>query len=409
MTRALKVVVPLVLVGITVLVFDVVAWFVVPSDLTAFSHSYRKTALLHTKGGYPLLSRNDPRYYFRADEALGFDINPGARGQHEVDGIAYDIFANSLGCFDRNDVQALRGAKEYHYFGGDSFTWGFAEYDSKLATVWERATGKVAAKCGVSHTGTVHQFEKFKRVAAAVGRMPATVFVGFYVNDPANDAAHPHTTVIEGYTADIAYLSLEDGSIVHPDIEEVRNIVATSLRENERPLTTVERLKACVWVFSLTANLLDYARLAALRAMTPAPAQALPGSAQAGAAAGVRPTSKFGGNLYNWYEPRTMKMAFAADPKTQATRAAMQHWAAHARENSYRLVFLLFPAREVFDDPEFFDQVRAFLSANGIEYLDFAQLFRGEGFKSADLYWKGDSHWNPTGNRAVGRLLAQRY
>jgi hypothetical protein len=168
-----------------------------------------------------------------------------------------------------------------------------------------------------------------------------------------------------------------------------------------------ERLKACLWVFSLTANMLDYARLAVLEALKPAPAKAPPGAVQAGEA--VRPTSKFGGNLYYWYDPRTMKSAFATDPKTEATRAAMLRWAAHARENSYRLVFLLMPAREVFDDPEFFGQVRGFLAANRIEHLDFAQLFKAQGLKSGELYWKRDSHWSPEGNRVIGGMLAQRY
>jgi hypothetical protein len=405
-----RIAVPVALVAATVLLFDIVAWFVVPEELTRFSHAYRKTQYLAARPGHPSLVRNDPRGYYRADDQLGFDIRPGARAVYEYGEGPQEVFANSIGCFDRNELDGLRAAPQYHYFGGDSYTWGFAEYDSKFATVWEEATGKVAAKCGVTHTGTVAQFEKFKRVAAAVGRMPATVFVGFYVNDPANDAAFPHSTVVDGYMVDTAFLS--GGRIVHPPVEEVKAVVAASVRELEAPMGAVERAKAAVWVFSLTANLADRARIALRDASAPAATQSpAPKVEMPPAAAGqqVRPTSRFGANLYYWYEPGTMKTSFAGDPRTQATRDAMLRWAAHARQNKYRLVFLLVPPRDSFDDPEFYGQVRGFLAAHGIEHLDFAPLFRSGGYSRRDLYYTRDAHWNATGNRVVGKLLAERY
>ena len=80
----------------------------------------------------------------------------------------------------------------------------------------------------------------------------------------------------------------------------------------------------------------------------------------AAAAAAVRPTSKFGANLYFWHDPNTIKARFLSDPKTGANREAIRAWALHARENGYRLVFLLFPPKDAFDDPELFGQVRLF-------------------------------------------------
>jgi hypothetical protein len=409
MTHLRRAALPLLLAALTVLVFDAVAWFAVPERLTAFASSYRKTHLLSARSGHPALARSDERYYFQADEATGFDIRPGARMMHEFGETPSEIFANALGCFDRNEVATLRAAP-YHYFAGDSFTWGFADYDSKFATVWERATRKAAAKCGISHTGQAHQLEKFKRVAAAIGRMPDTVFVGFYVNDPANDAAFPHTTVVEGFMVDTVYL--RDGELSRPGIAEVRRVVADSLRELERPLHWLERAKAVVWVFSLSANLANHARLRATGGLEPRPPLASPAPlrpSERTAPAADRPTSRFGDNLYYWYDMRTLKTAYAADPRTAANRAAIARWARHARENGYRLVLLLFPPSDAHDDPELFGQVRGFLDSQAIEHLDFARLFRAEGLRVEDLYWKTNGHWNPGGNRAVGRLLAARY
>jgi hypothetical protein len=403
-SRLIRLAAPLLVAGATIALFDVAAWFLLPSEYTAFSSSYRKTWLLSsTPQGQPAMTRPFPRHYFRADETLGFDINPGARGIEVVDGYSYQVFANRLGCFDRNDLETFQRSPEYHYFAGDSFTWGFARYESKFATVWEGLTGKIAAKCGVTHTGQAHQFEKFKRFVAAVGRQPAEVYVGFYVNDPMNDEAYPHTTIVGGYMVDIAFL--KDGALVHPDAGEVTRTVERSIRELEaaRP-GPVDRLKTAVWVYSLSANIVNQGILAARKGLRhEAPAAG-------GAAGDARPTAKFGDNLYYWYHSDAVKAGYATDPMFAASRTAIQRWARHARENGYRIVFLLFPPRDNFDDVHFFDQVRGWLDANGIEHLDLARLFNQERLGVDDLYWPGNTngHWHEDGNRIVGHLLAER-
>jgi hypothetical protein len=393
------------LVAVTIMLFDVLAYFTVPAAYTSFAASYRKTRLLSGPAGQAAMTRGgDPRGYFMADPVLGFDIAPRVRMPHEFNATPHEIFSNGLGCFDHNDEALFKAAKDYRYFGGDSFTWGFAEYDSKFATVWERATGKLAAKCGVPHTGQAAQFEKFRRVTAAIGKLPTTVFVGYYVNDPGNDAAFPHTTVIEGYMADTVFV--KDGALVRADASEIRKMVEASLHEMQRPRSTVDQLKQYVWVYSLSANIVNEgARALARRAASAATPTAAGGR---GAKASQRASSRFGDNLYYWYDT-SMKTSFATDPKVAANKAAILEWARHAKAHSYRLVFLLFPARDDFNDPDFFAQVRGWLDANGIEHLDFAQLFRAEGLTATDLYWSDNGHWHSPGNRVVGRLLAKHY
>ena len=104
-----------------------------------------------------------------------------------------------------------------------------------------------------------------------------------------------------------------------------------------------------------------------------------------------------------------MRRGYGTDPATAANRAAILAWAQHAREHSYRLVFLLFPQKAAFNDPEFFASVRNWLDGAGVEHLDFAQLFAREKVRREELYWDDNGHWHSEGNRVVGRLLATRY
>src|SRR5207253_978320 len=99
-------------------------------------------------------------------------------------------------------------------------------------------------------------------------------------------------------------------------------------------------------------------------------------------------TSRFGENLYYWYDIDAMKTHYATDPKTEANRAAILRWAGHARENRYRLVLLLFPAKDAFGDADFFASVRGWLDANGVEHIDFARLIHDANLKMDDLHWK---------------------
>jgi hypothetical protein len=283
-------------------------------------------------------------------------------------------------------------------------TRGYASYESKFPTVWERETGKLAAKCGVTHTGQLHQFEKFKRFAGAIGRFPKAVFVAFYVNDPANDLAHPHTTVISGYQVDTAFL--KDGAIVRPGIDALRKIVEEEIREpDDTKVGWVDRLKSHVWVYSLSANLLNHGTIALSRA-----ARSQPGSPSVPAPdSPPAATASFGDNFYYSFSPDDMKTRYATDPRANANKAAIRQWKEHATANAYRLVFLLMPPKTNFNDLDLYTQVKAWLDANEIEHVDFAHLFSTGGHNVEDLYWKENGHWNENGNRVVGRLLSTLY
>src|ERR1017187_4181166 len=247
----------LLLIVLGFVVFDVVAYFSVPASYTAFAPSYRHPPpVLAASPPRPLPGRGYPRYYFQADREMGFDITPKAAAVTTVDGYTYDIFSNDLGCFDRNQLADFRRAPEYAYFAGDSFTWGYSRYDTKFATVWEQRTKTMAAKCGITHSGQRHQFAKFVQVTSKIGTLPKVVFVGFFPNDPANDLAYPHTTVIDGYQVDTVYF--KNGELVRPDISELTHTVEAGIRQlafDDQRLQS--RLMRFLQVYSLSAHLID--------------------------------------------------------------------------------------------------------------------------------------------------------
>ncbi len=187
-------------ISVGVVCFDVLAYFFVPQDWLEFVPYYR--AELQPRK-LPAHARGYPRGYFRADEQLGFDIQEDINDAvHVFPEASVQIFSNDIGCFDRNRLEDFQQSGSFDYFAGDSQTWGYANYESKFPTVYETKTGRMSAKCGVTHTGQLHQYDKFKKIVSLIGRYPKRVFVGYVGNNPSNDFAYPHTTVIEGFQVD---------------------------------------------------------------------------------------------------------------------------------------------------------------------------------------------------------------
>jgi hypothetical protein len=394
----------MVIVALTIALFDSAAYFLLPPAYTIFAEEYRDVELLSepapnpssqpSQPFQPTLTKGYPRNYFEPDDVLGFDIRPGATATARFREGEYPIFANDIGCFDKNNLRDLQNSHEYVYFAGDSFTWGYARYEKKFATLWEQLTKTTAAKCGVTHTGQLHQFEKFKRITAKIGKFPKVVVVGFSGNDPANDLAHPHTTVISGYQVDTAYL--KNGSIVRPSIDEVRHTVNSSLEGYEyqykKDHSPWFRLKTAVKVYSLSANIMN----GVVQHLKPG---ARKSTSQ------PTPTSNFGETIYNAFTYQDTKKVYGGDPRANASKTAIKNWSEHAKANGYRLVFLLFPPWTAFNDVEYFGQVRDWLHACGIQYVDLTHIFKKDGYDVYDVYWRKDGHFNENGNRVVAEEL----
>jgi hypothetical protein len=367
--------------ALSVVVFDALAYFLVPDDWVSFVPYYRSTL---QNQNLPTHARGYPRGYFRADDELGFDIQENVRGAtHVFPEASIHIFSNDIGCFDRNSLEDLRQSTSFDYFAGDSQTWGYASYEKKFPTVYEAETGRTTAKCGVTHTGQLHQFAKFKKIVRSIGRYPDRVFVGYVGNDPSNDFAHPHSTVIHGFQVDT--VEVDGTTLVPRDMSEIESKISKWLETSPESETPLERIKDLLKRWSLTANLIYVAkqRFVSARREGPQPLYSLDGE-------------------YDF------EQTYMSNDVTARNREAIRKWSKDAKEHSYRLTFLLFPPKHSFDDTEHFSGLRDFLTGLGVEFIDFTEVFAASGKTAASFYWPVDGHFNHEGNVFVGEYLSKQ-
>lgn len=377
--------IPILSIGIVILIVDTLSFFLLPKNLTTFAPGYRVTSFQRKE--MPDYARGYPRYYFRADDLLGFDIQPNVSGmKHVFDDASFDIFSNELGCFDKNTLDQIRKSSLYTYFAGDSFTWGYASYAKKFATVYESKSNQLSVKCGVTHTGQIHQYNKFLRITKIIGRYPKRVFVGYFSNDPANDFAHPHTTVIKGFQVDV--VKFKNGVLIKQDMNEVSNKI--DLWENSKSTSsnhtdTYGTIKAFLHAYSITANLINLIKTK------------------------INTLNIEDESFYAASNQFSFKYNYDSSEITQKNREAIITWASHAKEHSYELIFLLIPNRENFNDISYYQNLKKFLDKNGVTYYDLSDPFLKLKKLSSQLYWEKDQHFSNDGNEFVGELLAERY
>lgn len=111
--------------------------------------------------------------------------------------------------------------------GGDSFTFGYAPFESNWGTVLEDRLKVRVLKCGVIGHGARQEFIKASRVIARVGTSPKLIVVGYFINDVTDDYK-------------LALLRLVDGKPVLPTLDPLtgeRSYVDGSLTWRDRLVT----------------------------------------------------------------------------------------------------------------------------------------------------------------------------
>jgi len=359
---------------LVILLFDVLMFFFLPERFAPSFFGYRddSTSIIGGRASYP-------RGYFATQHLRGFDIAPNRAATHWVDGVEYPIWSNSHGCFDREHPRN----EEYVYFAGDSFTWGYTPYDFKFGTVVENNIRTPVYKCGVTHTGQQHQYEKLLDIVEATGTMPRAMLVFYTFNDVANDYAHPHTTVVDGWQADSIMLGDENDLVgssrvqlvskLHDRLAYLRSPVAQGARVLRR--------------YSLSAHLMRGV-LAGIKMV--------PGATTWGTT--VR-------NLYDLPFEANGRYWFLDNPYAENNKKAIRSLKTVAVENDTELVFVLIPRKEAPTDTEWYQEVRNFLDANDIRYLDLASAFRERLLTVGDLFWQNDPHLSVTGNLVVAEVI----
>lgn len=384
---------------IAVLVLDVACYFCLPNGIARKFGGYRAVPgsgkdKLEGRAGYP-------KGYFVSNPARGFDLNPGAQGSHRVDGTTYAIWANSLGCFDREWQTVPAG---YYYFAGDSSTWGYTPYNQKYATVFEARTNIPSIKCGVPHTGQRHEFDKFGEIVGKLGVLPKRVIVAYSSNDVANDYAYPHSTVVDGWLVDEVFLDANTYQRVQVDKRWLDEKIAESgapRPESEAKILWAQT-KTLIEQYSISAQIIRTIAQQTILALGRESVERSGGFLYRGR--GVK-------NLYSLSELYIQgdKFRYPETEYTVANRRALAEWQADANKRGYQLTFMLVPYREMQDSVGFWTELETLMRAQGTEFIDLAEELRAMGVKADQIYWPIDGHMSPGGNKLVADILVRHF
>ena len=253
----------------------------------------------------------------------------------------------------------------------------------------------------MTHTGQLHQFEKFLEIKENIGFLPKHVVVGYSYNDIANDYAHPHSTVVDGWLVDDVFVDVSDGSLVRTDMAWIENTVSERLtNSNNRALLT--SIKESLRRYSISAQVAG----GAFRALS-----AVTGPGAIKHSGDFFYKGRLVRNFYyvdNMYYLRGGKYKFGETRFSAANRQILLSWQAHAKGNVYRLTILLMPVRDYHGSAEFYAELRAFFEAHGIDYIDLVTEFRAASVSADQVYWRVDGHMSPSGNRLVAEILLKR-
>lgn len=316
---------------------------------------------------------------------------------------------------DHLTLSDIQHAPSYEYITGDSFTWGYADYASKYPKVYEALTGKMVVKCGITHSGQAHQFDKFSQVVKAIGHYPKRVLIAYFENDVINDYVYPHTTVIEGFQIDRYEV---DGRyrLYERDLHQIRSVIFTSIQEpgiyptarkvHRTNDQVVEYAKKWLLKYSLSTNLIKYG--------FDQISQAVPMTIKGKELISSIPSKSLlsgDSTRYSIYklseqvrfddEYRTMKI-------TQSNRRAIMHWAEDARKHAYELTIMIIPNKGSFNQEKLYAGFELFLREQEIPYLNMAKAFHDSNKPVDYFYWPNDGHWNDLGNEFVGAYLAKQ-
>ena len=317
-----------------------------------------------------------PRGYYVSDERLGYDIAKNfATSTHRFADGEYSIWSNELGCFDT----PYTGEESYILLLGDSFVWGFAPLESKWGTILERELGTRVLKCGVAGYGTRQALEKGARL---LGQLPppTVVILGYFSNDPENDAEFPNNLVYDGQL--IKNLepdrskSIQDIMAALPESAE-RSKKYCMWNEPEHP--TLQRAKCFLSRQSIIYTLIRNTAKSSISLDT---------------------LRRFG--VVNQPPESEQEPPY---PDYAEHFARIEAFASLLKSRGSALVVVLVASKEGLDVNQYAEAKLAFDRLH-IPYIDLAPAFRTAISDGKELFWSKDMHWNEAGNQLAGRVVS---
>ena len=362
----------------TILLVDFGTYFASPKQGIIFLPEYKKNRF---EEKLKKAIHYFPRGYNIADPVMGFDIakNVAPVAFNMADG-SFSIFSNDIGCFDRNTLEEIKSAKAYDYFAGDSFAWGYGNYEQNIPSTYEKLSGRFTVKCGIIHSGQRHQFEKFQRTVKLIGSQPKRVILTFYENDVANDYAYPHTTVIEGYEVDTYKFDPDQFQLVPRDMNQIKKDILAGINPKTQSLST--QIDAWLDQHSMTWNLLKV------------------GAKQA--------QGKELATIYGISEGvnYSKDKGYGTAEVSKKNRAGLDLWINDSKKHKYELILILIPPKIHHANTNFYGGMRDYLADKNIRFYDLTEPFATSNKRSEQLYWLNDGHLNNEGNVFVGEFLA---
>lgn len=178
-----------------------------------------EVALRFTDYRYLLNRTQYPDAYFQKDSELGADQAPNRPSANfSMRGPGFEIFTNSLGCFDLDDdIEA-----GYILAVGDSATWGFVPASKNWTNVLQSLSGRQVLNCGVAGVGTRFAMLKAKRIMDQVGFPPSLILLLYINNDLNDDYVFPSYTVLSGQRLDrVKSINLRTGELTQHSEHEL--------------------------------------------------------------------------------------------------------------------------------------------------------------------------------------------
>ncbi len=375
-------------VAATLLLTDVVAFHLAPIRYVDQFPDYRVSANPHGFAGRGTYPHN----YFVANTERGFDIGRNVKAEHWVEGETYPIWSNSLGCFD-TEPDLTNG---YIYLVGDSYAWGYAPFEDKFGVLLEKSLGRTVLKCGVTHSGQRHQLLKLREIETEIHQAPDAMLVYWYLNDIANDHYFPHSTVIDGWQVDNKKIDAQGNPVV---IDNDTLVKAVRERVNRKPDPVPWHMRSSrnfLFNYSLTVNLAKWAwdklrhkpSQLDVRLATSAPADA--------------------DSIYDVQIEKDGRLWYSDNPIAVENKQALLDLNADAKAAGAGLGVVLIPPIEHVTDRGWHSEVRTFLEAEGLRYVDLTIPF-SEREVDADTVFLLDGHFNVYGNALVAEITQAEF
>jgi len=360
---------------ITVFFFDLSSFFLFDKAFQILVPSYKNS----TEG------RAYPQNYFIKHKTRGFDINSNFESitsTKPVEAGTYKVWGNEIGCFDDSINRIKKNpSKKTIYLAGDSLTWGYTPFDKKFGYLIEKNLNYHVIKCGVTHTGQLHQYKKFKEIYN-MGYKPDIVIVNIVGNDVDNDFFFPHSTIIDGWMIEDVKWCLQEDELYWERIEHTKlQKQYTSYKHGEE--FNFERIKKSIKYYS-ASSVLTYVYVKKIKKRYTKNKD--------------NKKCNFSKSPYGFEDYVYNSSSFSL-----ANRETIKKWIEDSKTNNYKIYFSF-----TGNYYKHYNQQKTFINSLSGNTIDFSEWIKEKKLKRKELYWKYDGHFNIKGNKEYSKFLINK-